>query len=120
MDDKNLAQWNTSLKFFRDNHTFLKECRNDVGGHFLDDAAKYALENVEDTVELFEIYLRGKGADVKIKFAYYFVAQALVKNKDKGQSVEEFLQKKYFPFLLEACDKAIQAVQVFAVTHLFN
>jgi len=120
MDDKNLAQWNKSLKFFRDNHQFLKDCRNDVGGHFLEDAAKFALDNLEDTVELFEIYLRGKGADCKIKFAYYFVAQALIRNKDKSQTVVEFLEEKYFPFIIEACDHAIQAIQVFAITQLFH
>jgi hypothetical protein len=120
MDAKNLAQWDESLKFFRSEHEYLKAFRNDVGGHFLDDAAKFGLENMEDTAELFEIHRRGNGADIKFKFAYYFVAQALIRQKDHAIGVEEYLRQRAFPFLVDATGHAIHAVQVFGVAHLMN
>ncbi len=120
LDDRNRKQWDESLVFFRKEHEYLKGFRNDVGGHFLDDAAKFGLENIEDTAELFEIYRRGKGADVKFKFAYYFVAQALIRQKDHRIGVQEYLEKRAFPFLIDATGHAIHAVQVFGVAHLMG
>jgi hypothetical protein len=119
MDDKGRKTWDEALKFFRTNHEFLKACRNDVGGHFQADTAKFALDGLEeDHFETVEIYRRGEGADARLKFAYYLVACGLVKNRPSEQAIDEFLNKKYFPFLVEASQLAIHGVQVFAVTHL--
>lgn len=120
MDQKNREQWDEGLKFFRTEHEYLKAFRNDIGGHFLDDAARFGLENMEDTAELFEIYRRGQGADVKFKFAYYFVAQALIRQKDHSVGVQEYLEKRAFPFLVDATGHAIRAVHVFGVAHLLG
>jgi hypothetical protein len=120
MESKNREQWDESLRFFRTEHDYLKAFRNDVGGHFLDDAAQFGLENMEDTAELFEIYRRGNGADIKLKFAYYFVAQSLIRQKNQGVGVEEYLQERAFPFIVDATAHAIKAVQVFGVAHLMN
>ncbi len=119
MDDKNRATWNSGIRFFRDNHEFLKACRNDVGGHFLDSTAAFALDTLEDTVGTFEYCRRGEhGADVRLIFAYYLVACGLIKNKAPHQSVEDFLREKYYPLLLDASRIAIHSIQAFAVTHL--
>jgi hypothetical protein len=54
--------------FFAANHEFLKDWRKDVGGHFHDKAAEFAIDNIEDeTVGSIEIYGRGTGADVRMK-----------------------------------------------------
>ena len=120
MDNKNRQQWDAGVTFFRGEHEYLKAFRNDIGGHFLDDAAKFGLENMEDTAELFEIYRRGEGADVKFKFAYYFVAQALIKQMGPGVDPREYLEKRAIPFLLKATEHAIHVVQVFGVAHLMD
>jgi hypothetical protein len=120
MDATNLAQWDEGLAFFRMEHDYLKKFRNDVGGHFLDDAAKFGLENMENTAECFEIYRRGTGADVKLKFAYYFVAQSLMRQKGHTESAQEYLTKRAFPFLLNAVGHAVRTIQVFAVAHLMR
>ena len=120
MSPGNAKTWDQGLKFFRAEHEYLKGFRNDVGGHFLDDAARFGLNNLEDTVECFELYRRGNGADMKLKFAYYFVAQALMRQKGQHISVEDYLTKRAYPFLFEATHHAIHTVQAFAIAHLMR
>lgn len=70
-DKRDLAQWDAAVKFFQSNQKFLKDWRNDIGGHFLDGAAEYAIDNVHsDALGTIEIYRRGSGADIKMPFAY--------------------------------------------------
>jgi hypothetical protein len=112
--------WNKSVSFFEANHKFLKDWRNDVGGHFLDAAAAFAIDNVEaETVGVIEIYRRGSGADVRMKFAYDLVAVAMTKNQKNNQSVEEFLEKA-FTFLLEAMKASVDALQILATNEIFR
>ena len=42
--------WDAAIKFFSIEHEFLKNWRNDIGGHFLDDAATYALDNIQASI----------------------------------------------------------------------
>jgi len=67
-DKRDLAQWDAAVQFFRASQKFLKDWRNDIGGHFRDGAAEYAIDNVHsDAVGTIEIYRRGSGADIKIR-----------------------------------------------------
>jgi hypothetical protein len=113
--------WDEAVRFFAANHEFLKDWRNDVGGHFHDKAAQFAIDNIEDdTVGAIEIYRRGTGADVRMKFAYDLVAVAMVKNRDHAaQTVEEFL-KEAFTFLLEATKHSVNAAQIITTTELWD
>ena len=61
-----------------------------------------------------EVYRRGRGADVKIPFAFELVALAMTKNKDKTQNEEDFLERA-FTFLKEASGHAIYAGQIVVV-----
>jgi hypothetical protein len=105
--------WNAAAAFFDENHDFLKSWRNDVRGHFLDKVAEFAIDNVEaETVGSIELYRRGNGADVRMKFAYDLVAVALVKNYDgEKQTTDEFLTVA-FTFLKDAVRHCINVVQI--------
>lgn len=108
------------MRFFQTNQRFLKDWRNDVGGHFLDGAAEYAIDNVHsDAVGTIEIYRRGSGADIKMPFAYELVAVALVKNRDAKTPEEDFL-KDAFMFLVGATKHAINAVAVVVAHEMFD
>jgi len=113
--------WDKVVAFFAENHEFLKDWRNDVGGHFHDKAAEFAIDNIEaDTVGAIEIYRRGAGADVRMKFAYDLVAVAMIKNRDHAtQTAEEFL-KDAFTFLVDAMKASIDAAQIITTTELFD
>ena len=119
-DSRDFAQWDGAVKFFHANQKFLKDWRNDIGGHFLDGAAEYAIDNIHpDAVGTIEIYRRGSGADIKMAFAYELVALALVKNKDAKTPEESFLQGA-FTFLVEATKHAINAVSVVAAHEMID
>ena len=109
---ENQRMWRDAVKLFSRKQRFLSKWRDDIGGHFGDKAAEFALDNVRSTtVGLIEIYERRNGADVKMPFAYELVAAAMVKNKAEGQGPREFLEEAY-GFLLEATRQAINACQV--------
>lgn len=40
-------RWNEAPEFFRQKEPFLKRVRNDIGGHFGQEAAKYAIEHLD-------------------------------------------------------------------------
>jgi hypothetical protein len=79
-----LKMWDEAVCFFSaDNHQFLlKDWRNDIGGHFHDAAAAFAIDEIDiETVGSCELYIRGHRADVRMKFAYELVAVAMTMNR---------------------------------------
>jgi hypothetical protein len=107
-----IKMWDETVAFFTKKHKFLKEWRNDVGGHFHDAAATYAIENMHPkTIGGIEVYRRGSGADVRMPFAYELVAVAMTKNKAAQQPERDFLEEA-FRFLVDAAKHGVEAVQV--------
>jgi hypothetical protein len=102
--------WDGAVRFFAAEQQFLREWRDDVGGHFLDRAAEYAIEHV-DSVGSIEYYRRAKGADVKLRFAYDLVAVALTRKQETGETVEVFIRRA-FTFMMNAVSHSIDAVQI--------
>jgi hypothetical protein len=113
--------WTNAVAFFSANHKFLKNWRNDVGGHFLAAAAEFAIDNVgQDAVGAIELYRRGNGADVRMKFSYELVAVALIRQRDEAaQTPDEFL-KDAFTFMVAAVGHAVNAVQIITLNELFD
>ena len=112
MSKENLKLWDDAIKFFGKEHEFLKDWRNDLGGHFLDAAAKYALENMHpDTLGVIDLHRQGNGAGVRMKFAYELVAVAMTKNKRTTEPERDFLERA-FEFLRDAYLNAYRAGQV--------
>jgi hypothetical protein len=109
------------VAFFVENHGFLKGWRNDVGGHFHDTAAAFAIDNIEaDAVGSIALYRSGEGANVRMKFAYELVAVAMVKHRHgEEQTFEEFL-KDAFTFLVDAVGHSVNAVHILTLTELFD
>lgn len=120
MEPGEKRKWSEAVTFFSKNHAFLKSMRDDTGGHFLDRAALFALENVPpESVAVFEVYRRGNGADVKLKFAYEFVAQALIKNREAGQTEQEFITEA-FEFMADAMKQIVRVAHVILHKFLFE
>ena len=112
-------EWDKAVKFFSSKHDFLNEWRNDVGGHFLDRAAEFAITDIhEDTVGTIEVYRRGNGADVKMPFAYELVAVAMTKGRG-AKSEKEFLEEA-FEFMKDAVKHAVNAIQIVTSVYLFD
>ena len=49
-DDRAKDQWERAMKFFQENEVLIKNVRNDLGGHFGLEAAKYAVANIRPNV----------------------------------------------------------------------
>jgi hypothetical protein len=108
---ESLLEWDNALTFFKSCHEFLKDWRDDVGGHFLDRAAEYAITEINyDDVGICELYKRGMGADCRLKFSFDLVAMALTRNK--AQETELQFLERAFTFLVKAHAHATSAVQV--------
>jgi hypothetical protein len=113
--------WNAAVKFFATEHEFLKTWRNDIGGHFSDDAATYAIDDMHPTtVGAIEVYRRGRGADVKMPFAYELVAVAMTRNMTHGtETVDQFLIRA-FTFLKDAVAHALRGMHIVTNGYLYD
>jgi len=109
-------EWDEAVRFFSAGQEFLKAWRDDIGGHFLDRAAEYAIDHA-DSAGSIEYYRRGRGADVKLRFAYDLVAVAMTRQQETGETVQTFLHRA-FTFMLEAFTHAINAIQVMIYEYL--
>jgi hypothetical protein len=111
--------WDSAAKFFSKKHEFLNHWRNDIGGHFLDRAAEFAVSDIhEKTVGVIEVYRRGSGADVKMPFAYELVAVAMT--RARGAKTEDEFLNEAFTFLRDAVRHAISAIQIVTAVYLFD
>lgn len=119
MSKEERKAWDSAAKFFSMHHSFLKGWRNDLGGHFLDEAAKYAVENIHpETAGCIEICTRGNGALVRMPFAYELVAVALTKGR--GSKTEKDFIEEAFDFLKDAVGNAVSAMQIVVSIYLFD
>jgi hypothetical protein len=80
-----LKYWTEAVKFFRKNEPLLKAVRNDIGGHFGTNAAKYALSALDsDTMGKIEII--GIGGPVHLHFAGEIAVVASLRHLKKGRT----------------------------------
>jgi hypothetical protein len=84
-DEAALRQWNRAVRFFGRYESFFQMVRNDIGGHFGLNAARYALTDLPyDYAGVIEIVRGGKnGAGVKLEFAGQIATSAMFRHKGK-------------------------------------
>ena len=97
--------------------------RNDIGGHYQEKSAKYAVENMTaGTTGRFDIEVEGEGADTKLHFATELVTRLLVKDMPAdGEATDEKLQAYIAAVFREVFDgwgHVIRAVHVVAAAYL--
>lgn len=117
---EHLASWNQAVTFFHVHKGKLSAIRNDVGGHVLDGAAAFAIENIRPTtVGVIEAYERDRGgADVRPKFAHELVAIALKRTMPPGTDEETFFAE-LFSFMAETMRHVVRAVHVLSYVVLW-
>jgi hypothetical protein len=106
--------WKASVLFFDGpNHDFLKDWRNDMGGHFSNSAARFSIDNIhDDEVALIEADSNGV-TDTHFRFAHQLVVGAVMKNQGNKDALA-FIQEA-FSFLANAAEKARTAALVLTV-----
>jgi len=111
--------WCEAVKYFRQHEKFWKEIRNDVGGHFGSDAAKFAVESflpgAEGSIEIHDSC--GKGG-VILAFASEIVATALLRHlpgRDANEKVKALLDE-----VVTAYPHAVKAVECIVIEHMWR
>lgn len=86
------ALWQAGVDFFQSNERLIKQVRNDIGGHFGTEAAKYAVENLGPTatgkIEMVHHPQKPGRPEFRLNFAGELAASAFVRHLP-GATVEE-------------------------------
>lgn len=98
------AMWEQAIEFFSKNEKVIRKLRNDVGGHFGEKPARYAIENLDgEAVGKIEL-IRGdenNTEDPRLHFVKEIVAKAIFRNLP-GYADE------HFEDLVKRCDEGYQ------------
>jgi len=108
-------RWDAAVGFFKDNEDFLQKIRNDIGGHFGEEAARFTISNLDtDAVGKIEI----KGRHIHLHFAGELAATATSRHLPGRNSQEKFSA------LLQKCvagyKQATTCVHSLAVVYLWS
>lgn len=111
--------WGAAVSFFSTNHQQIKTRRNLYGGHFSDNAARYAREHL-DSETIGAIAIRADPhqsvSRVVYKFALVFVGLALTSDRE-GADVQEFVEEG-FEFVRLAMRHATGAINALGEGHV--
>jgi hypothetical protein len=119
-DTADHEKWNSAVEFFREHERFIEQVRNDIGGHFGNKAALYAVANLShlDAPGLFQYHYDDEGAGgLAFKFVEDIAAVALTRHKAKGESSKDFIERT-FDLLVRAYKIAVSATHVVCLQHL--
>ena len=89
-DNKAVTHWDTAVEYFKTAEGFLKQVRNDIGGHFGHSASRYPIANlVSGALGKFEVVEMASGAaDIRLHFAGELAATAMFRHL-RGNSQKE-------------------------------
>lgn len=111
-----------AIRFLQKHHKLLKSLRNDIGGHFSDEAAAFATSHAEtDAIAKIEVTFHpsGKGGGVKLHYAGEIAATAFTKSlpgiKPRSEEIEDAIR-----MVAEAYAYATGALHALAIAFLWN
>ncbi len=117
---ENRDRWVQAVAFFREKERIIKLIRNDIGGHFGQQAADYAISNLDPNATG-RVELR-IGENGKAEMYFHFVGEIAAKPLTRhlpGTSDEEKLRRLFDETLHPAHDHATFAVKMIAESHLW-
>lgn len=119
-------RWDSAVKFLTNNRSKWNDLRNQIGGHFKEAAAKYAIDNMRPTATgKIEIVIRREEqtAGIRFLFAEELVAVALKQMLGPGQHTDDEL-KAYlnglFTVLMEGVNEAVKIGHTVAIVFVVN
>jgi hypothetical protein len=115
--------WNAAIGFFEESRKRFATLRNDIGGHYQEKAASYAVDTMSPgTTGSFAIEVEGDGADTKLHFATELVARLLVKDMPTdGEPTDEKFQAyiaEIFKAVFDGWMHVVRAVHVVAAAYV--
>jgi hypothetical protein len=112
-----------AIVFFEVAKERFAKLRNDIGGHYQEKSAKYAVDSMTaGTQGRFDIEVDGEGADTKLHFATALVTRLLVKDMPAdGEATDEKLHAyigALFREIFNGWNHVIKAVHVVSAAYL--
>jgi len=120
-DPETKGSWNAAIAFFRDKEAFVKRVRNDIGGHFGSEAARFAVENLsKDAVGKLEVMTDAdlQPTGPRLHFAAEIAACALGRHLS-GTDVDAAIRHVIANVLVEAYHHAARCVQALVALYLW-
>ncbi|HKB65767.1 MAG TPA: hypothetical protein VKC61_07900 [Pyrinomonadaceae bacterium] len=119
-DEKHLIRWKRSLRFFKRFEPILRRVRNDIGGHFGHEAARYAIKNINlSTCGKIELSNEGPSrVGVKLHFAGEIATYALVRHR--GAVSDDVYAKYLIRIIALGYKQAIRSIDTINAFYLWN
>ncbi len=110
--------WSKGVRFFARWNRYLRDVRNDVGGHFGYPPARFAIDNLSDGPVVFEYSIdhANRKANVRLKFASEIVAIGMRRHPRAESSKDHF--RLLFRLALAAFGRAAGCARLLAVYDL--
>jgi hypothetical protein len=120
LDRQNMIRWKRAVWFFSRFEPILERVRNDIGGHFGHPAARYAIQNLDNSV-VGQIELKNEGPSkvgVKLHFAGDIAVTAMLRHKG-NESGEDFAIK-ILRIVKIGYGQAIKAIDAINADYLYD
>ena len=119
-------RWDGAMKFFSANRPQWRDLRDWMGGHFLEKAAAFAVDNFkkEATGKIEVVISREeKTGGIRLLYAEEIIATAMSQALGPGEHTDEEVAKYVnglFTVMMTAVDEAVKAVHIIAVVYVID
>lgn len=125
-DRETEKRWDSAVKFLTNNRPKWNDLRDQMGGHFKEASAKFAIENIRPTatgkIELV-VHREEQTAGIRFLFAEEVVAVALKQMLGPGQHTDEELGaylNGLFSVLMKGVNEAVKIGHTIAIVFVVN
>jgi hypothetical protein len=121
MHERNRRLWDAAIGFFQANQDRLKVWRNEIGGKFGDDAAKFAIDHVDPSLtdRLIVVSTDDNKNTALMPFAYQLVAVGMSKSRSPDTDYPTYFEAA-FNLAMKANEQAIAVGNVLAAEFLVH
>ena len=125
-DTETENRWDAAVKYFVHNRPKWSGLRNEIGGHFKESAARFAVENFRDTATgKIEIVLNREEqtGGIRLFYAEEIVAVNLSRSLGPGQHSDEEVARcvnDLFTVMMTATNEAVKAMHVIAIVYVVD
>jgi hypothetical protein len=119
-DPSGQKNWDRAVKFLRKYETFIKDIRNDIGGHFGSKAAEYAVANFRpDAIGRFEAFGHDSHTiEMRPRFVGEIAATAIHRQLSKTNANDRY--KRMFRVIKVGWRHGTRCTQMIALYHLWD
>ncbi len=112
--------WEDSVRYFAHSKTFWQSVRNDLGGHFSQDACRYVVQNLNDSDQGRIELQRNESGEIgfSLPFAWEICSRAFLRHSEEEEvkvKISDLIEKT-----IEAYNHVIPPVLIIIGPHIWN